>query len=110
MLHFFVARRFSNHLWHFAVFCGILRRFLAFSGVFWCFPAFPGIFWRFLVFSGVFWRVGDKFPLRDQIFGGAQTPTPFSGGLKIIVPKWGGSGLRSPPKTFFLFFSREFRL
>ena len=93
MLHFFVARRFSNHLWHFAVFCGILRRFLAFSGVFWCFPAFPG-----------------KFPLRDQIFGGAQTPTPFSGGLKIIVPKWGGSGLRSPPKTFFLFFSREFRL
>jgi hypothetical protein len=49
------------------------------------------------------------FPLRDQNFGGAQTPAPFSGRLKIIMPKWGGSGPLSPLKTCFLVSSRSTR-
>ena len=54
---------------------GVLRRFAAFCGVLRCFTAF----------YGVLRRVGNKFPLQDQIFWGAQTPAPFSGRLKIIV-------------------------
>jgi len=74
---FFVARRFSDpHLRRFTAFCGV-RHFAAVCGSFWCFAAVSG--------------VGHKFPLRDQTFGGAQTPAPF----------W-GSGALSPLKTFFL--------
>ena len=84
----------------FAVFCGVLRCFAVFCGVLRCFAVFCGVLRRFVAFFGVLWCVGDKFPLRDQIFGGAQTPAPFSGRLKIFVPKWGGSGPLSPLKTF----------
>jgi hypothetical protein len=41
-VHFFVARRFSDHLQRFAAFCGIFgifRRFPAFCSVFGRFPA-----------------------------------------------------------------------
>jgi hypothetical protein len=68
-------------LWHgdLAIMCGVLWRFAAFSSV----------LQHFAAFSGVFRRVGNKLPLQDQIFGGAQTPTPFSGWLKIIMPNGG---------------------
>ena len=92
----------------FAVFCGILRRFAAFCGVLWRFVAFCSILQRFAAFCGVLWSFvafwgifGNKFLLRDQIFGGAQTPAPFSGRSTIIVPKWGGSGPLSPPENIF---------
>ncbi len=88
---FFVAQQSSDHLWRFVAFCGVLQRLRCIR--------------HFAAFSSVFRRVGNKFPLLDQIFGGAQTPTPFSGRLKIIVPKCGGSGPLPPLKTCFLFFS-----
>ena len=94
---FFVAQRFIDHLRRFAAFCGVLRRFAAFCG----------ILRHFAAFCSVLRRVGDKFLLQDQIFGGAQTPVPFSGRLKIIVPKWGGSGPLSPLKTCFQVSSRK---
>ena len=70
MLHLFLWRG------DLAIICGVLRRFAA--------------------FSGVFLRIGYKFLLPDQIFGGAQTPTPFSGRLKIIA-KMGGQMPPPPP-------------
>ena len=93
---------FCGILQHFAAFCSVLRRFATFYGVLQRFAVFCGVLRCFVVFCSILWRVGDKCPLRDQIFGGAQTPAPFSGRLKIIVPKWGGSGPLSPLKTFFL--------
>ena len=80
-----------------------LRRFPAFSGVFRRLPASSGVFRRFLAFSGA---LAISFHCGTKYLGGAQTPTPFSGWLKIIVPKWGGSGHLSPLKTFFLVSSR----
>jgi len=67
------------------VFCGILRR-----------SAFFGVFRHFLA-------LGDKFPLRDQNFGGAQTPRPLFWSVENNRAKMGGgSGPYSPRKTFFL--------
>ena len=91
---------------HFAVFYSVLRCFAMFCGVLRCFAVFCGVLWCFVAFCGVLRRVGDKCPLQDQIFWGSQTLTPFSGQLKIIMPKWGGSGPVSPLKTCFLVSSR----
>jgi hypothetical protein len=69
---FFVARRFINNL----------RRFLA--------------------LSGAFRRVSDKFPLREQIFGGAQILTPFSGWF-VLGWVWGRSIFMDIVERFFCF-------
>jgi len=49
--------------------CGVLRR-----------AAFCGVFWHFVAFSGAL----EISSFRNQNFGGAQTPTPFSGRLKKV--------------------------
>jgi len=87
-----VAQQSSDHLWRFVAFCGVLQRLRCIR--------------HFAAFSSVFRRVGNKFPLLDQIFGGAQTPTPFSGRLKIIQDQNWGALAPFPPENivsgFFL--------
>jgi hypothetical protein len=118
-----VMRHFSAFygvFWLFAAFCGVLWHFAAFCGVLWHFAAFCGILQRFTVFcsvlqrSAVFCGILRHFAARwrkvsvagPNIWGGGQNPAPFSGRLKIIVPKRGGQWPRSPPENIFLVSSR----
>ena len=55
-----------------AAFCGVLQRFAVFCGV--C--GVCGVLQLFAAFWGVLQRLGDKFPLQDQIFGGGSNPPP----------------------------------
>ncbi len=70
-----------------AIICGVLRRFTAFYGV-------------LRRFSAIFSAFEIGFCCRPNIWG-AKPPGLFLV-VKIIVPKWGGSGPLSPLKTFFL--------
>ena len=51
-------------------------------------------------------QIGNK-SLRDQIFGGAKNPTPFSGLLKLILYQNWGPRPPFPPENFFLVSSWE---
>ena len=93
---------FCSVLRHFVAFCGILRRFVAFCGILRCFAVFCGVLRCFAAFCSILQHFAAFCSASVIKFWGAQTPTPFSGWLIIIVPKWAGRGPLSPLKTMFL--------
>ena len=113
-LRYFAA--FCDVFWRFEAFSGVFRRFSAFSsklattvstfcGILRHFTAFCGVLRSFVAFCGVLRHlrcIGDKFPLRDQIFGGGSNPRPLFWSVEKNRAKMGGRWPCFPPENIFL--------